>query len=227
MTLTVVRVALASLVSMITMGVAQAVDWTEQSTQGTIDLTTGFVPDPYVIALIAGGENAASETHQSCSGFISNAPDVGLNYNAGSHSLSLYVDSIADTTLVVYDPDGNWHCSDDFASDSAGTNPGMVLSSPASGNYNIWIGTYAVGEFPDVELKISETQPVWDGSGGHPDRGSEIEWGDNNSDWANDGECDDPRFAGPGTALNSTASDRYHDANDCRTLYEQGDIYLR
>ncbi|MFG1498158.1 hypothetical protein ABMA57_16110 [Saccharospirillum sp. HFRX-1] len=227
MKLTVVRFALAGLVSMTTIAVAQAVDWTEQPTQGTINLAVGFLPDPYVVALTAGGEHAASETHQSCSGFISNAPDVDLNYNAGSHSLSLYVDSNADTTLVVYDPDGNWHCSDDFASDSAGTNPGVVLSSPASGNYNIWIGTYAVGEYPDAELKISETQPVWDPSDDHPDSRADIEWGDNSSHWANDGECDDPRFAGPGAAANNTVSDRYHDANDCRMLYDQGEIYLR
>lgn len=227
MKLTVVQVSIAGLVSMLAMGVAQAVDWTEQPTYGSVTLGAGFLPDPYEVSLTAGGDFAASEAHQSCSGYISNAPDVDLNYDAGSHSLSLYVDSDADTTLVVFDPDGNWHCSDDFASDSAGTNPGVVLSSPASGNYNIWIGTYALGEYPNAVLKISETQPAWDEAGGSVSPGSDIEWGDNSSHWANDGECDDPRFAGPGAAANNTVSDRYHDANDCRLRYEQGDIYLR
>lgn len=169
MRLTVVQAALAGLVSMAAIGVAQAVDWTEPPTYGSVSLEVGFLPDTYVVPLTAGGDFAASEVHQSCSGYISDAPDIDLNYSAGSQALSLYVDSDADTTLVVFDPDGNWHCSDDYASDSAGTNPGVVLSSPASGNYHIWIGTYLVGEAPAAELKISETQPVWNETNGSDD----------------------------------------------------------
>lgn len=227
MKLTAVRAAFVGLVSMVLAVSVQAVDWTEQPTYGTVNLNAGFLPDPEVVSITAGGDYAASEAHQSCSGYISNAPDVDLNYQAGSHSLSLYVDSSADTTLVVYDADGNWHCSDDFASDAAGTNPGIVLSNPSSGNYNIWIGTYEVGEYPDVLLKISENQPVWQSAGGDVQSSDDIEWGDNTSEWANDGECDDPRFAGPGAASMNNASDRYHDANDCRTLYLRGELYLR
>ncbi len=54
-----------------------------------------------------------------------------------------------------------------------------------------------------------------------------IEWGDNTSEWANDGECDDPRFAGPGAAETLLDEDRYHDGNDCRRLYQEGRLYLR
>ncbi|PTY36067.1 hypothetical protein BGP77_01745 [Saccharospirillum sp. MSK14-1] len=227
MKMTAVQVAVACLVSIAAIGGAQAADWTAQPTYGSVNLSAGFLPDPHVVSLTAGGEYAASEAHQSCSGYISNAPDVDLNYDAGSHSLALYVDSQADTTLVVYDADGNWHCSDDFASDTAGTNPGIVLSNPSSGNYNIWIGTYEVGEFPPAQLKISETQPVWEASTGDVQSASDIEWGDNTSPWANDGECDDPRFAGPGAASMNNVSDRFHDADDCRSLYQSGEIYLR
>lgn len=222
MKLTVVQVAVAALVSMMTMA-ALAVDWTEPPTYGTVRLDAGFRPDPYVMVLTAGGNDAASETHPSCSGYISNAPDVGLHYQAGSQALSLYVESAADTTLVVYDADGNWHCSDDFASDSAGTNPGVVLSNPASGSYHIWIGTYLLGELPQAQLKISATQPVWN----QVSSSAAIDWGDNSSRWANDGECDDPRFAGPGVAQGNNASDRYRDANDCRLRYQRGEIQLR
>jgi len=54
-----------------------------------------------------------------------------------------------------------------------------------------------------------------------------IEFGDNESAYANDGECDDPRFEGPGTAMTLLGSDELHDANDCRAAYEAGRVVLR
>ncbi|PCI73832.1 MAG: hypothetical protein COB20_15775 [SAR86 cluster bacterium] len=55
---------------------------------------------------------------------------------------------------------------------------------------------------------------------------SSINFGDNASSWANDQECDDPRFAGDGMAPTLVETDRAHDASDCRTLYIAGSIYL-
>ncbi|MEO0882012.1 MAG: hypothetical protein AAFY34_04710 [Pseudomonadota bacterium] len=54
-----------------------------------------------------------------------------------------------------------------------------------------------------------------------------IKFGDDNSAFANDGECDDPRFEGLGMATSLIDSDRLHDASDCLALYESGDIRLR
>ena len=55
-----------------------------------------------------------------------------------------------------------------------------------------------------------------------------IQWGDDDGDWANDGECDDMRFEGPGmTTTPLLESDVKHDATDCRIAYEQGRIKLR
>jgi hypothetical protein len=54
-----------------------------------------------------------------------------------------------------------------------------------------------------------------------------IDFGDDGSEWARDGECDDPRFAGAGVAATLVESDRYHDATDCRTLYRDGRVTLR
>jgi len=53
-----------------------------------------------------------------------------------------------------------------------------------------------------------------------------IEFGDNSSEWANDGECDDPRFVGPGTAVELLDEDIGKDANDCLTLYQAGEVSL-
>lgn len=51
-----------------------------------------------------------------------------------------------------------------------------------------------------------------------------IVWGDNSSPWANDGECDDPRFTGPGAATTLLEENLMRDANDCRILFERGAI---
>jgi hypothetical protein len=53
------------------------------------------------------------------------------------------------------------------------------------------------------------------------------DFGDDSSRWANDGECDDPRFAGEGSADTLLDEDRGHDATDCRRLLKQGRIELR
>lgn len=54
------------------------------------------------------------------------------------------------------------------------------------------------------------------------------DFGDDASDWARDGECDDPRFVGPGmTATLLLPADMRHDATDCRAAWEAGQIELR
>lgn len=59
-------------------------------------------------------------------------------------------------------------------------------------------------------------------------RTSNIIWGDDNGEWANDGECDDMRFEGPGmTTTPLLDEDVKHDATDCRVAYEQGRLELR
>ena len=50
-----------------------------------------------------------------------------------------------------------------------------------------------------------------------------IDFGDDASRFARDGECDDMRFSGPGmTDTLLIDSDIRHDATDCRTAYNQG-----
>lgn len=55
----------------------------------------------------------------------------------------------------------------------------------------------------------------------------DIDFGDDASAWANDGECDDKRFVGPGmTATTLLDGDIGHDASDCRAAWEAGDLTL-
>ena len=60
--------------------------------------------------------------------------------------------------------------------------------------------------------------------------GQDIDFGDDTSEWANDGECDDPRFTGPGAFAGGGALLidvlPMTDATDCRRLFERGEIRL-
>jgi len=53
-----------------------------------------------------------------------------------------------------------------------------------------------------------------------------IDFGDNSSALANDGECDDPRFAGPGMAPSFADVNIQRDAEDCRRLYNAAEVRL-
>lgn len=60
-----------------------------------------------------------------------------------------------------------------------------------------------------------------------PYDGSDVDFGDDSSSYANDDQCDDPRFEGPGVAYTLLESDRMADASDCRAAFEAGTITLR
>ena len=49
-------------------------------------------------------------------------------------------------------PDGQWHCDDDSGD---GTNAQVRFAKPASGVYDIWVGTYSGGTNP-ARLEITE-----------------------------------------------------------------------
>jgi hypothetical protein len=53
-----------------------------------------------------------------------------------------------------------------------------------------------------------------------------IAFGDDSSQWASDGECDDRRFAGPGMAAGLSWEHVGRDATDCRTLHDAGQVRL-
>ncbi|WP_157033309.1 hypothetical protein [Loktanella sp. S4079] len=58
-------------------------------------------------------------------------------------------------------------------------------------------------------------------------KGGIINFGDDNGEWSNDGECDDMRFAGPGmTSTPLLSEDIMHDATDCKTAYDAGRLTL-
>lgn len=122
---------------------------------GHVNLTQGFLPDPHVIQLAAGGTVSTSSQFNNCfAGFVAEAPDVSLNYVvAGGSSLRISAFSDADTTLMVMGPNGELWCVDD----ANGLDPEVYIASPApGGEYDIWVGTLQTGFFPDARLEISE-----------------------------------------------------------------------
>ena len=54
----------------------------------------------------------------------------------------------------------------------------------------------------------------------------DVDFGDDGSRWAYDGECDDPRFEGPGMAQTTIAEGARHDATDCYRAYRGRTIEL-
>ena len=202
---------------------------------GTANLEAGFLPDPHIIEIIPGGGDSADHLGVNCVGFIENSqPDYDLNYQAGGSPLGIFVESDIDTTLVINDPRGNWRCNDDAASlDDA--NPGIFFSKPMSGNYNIWIGTYGASSSSAMTvLAITEyDQDQWGTLDllGKSDASNivvnGINFGDDSSAWANDGECDDPRFEGSGMASTTTEADIRADGTDCSQAFASGTIRVK
>ncbi|MBH5322756.1 hypothetical protein [Aurantiacibacter sediminis] len=121
---------------------------------GTARLSSGFTPDPYTVNVTAGGSLSARNISGNCAGYISNAPDVRLHFDAGSLPLIISAASSSDTTLVINAPDGSWYCDDDGGNN--GLNPRIQMNNPMSGRYEIWIGTYSNGDMASARLDISE-----------------------------------------------------------------------
>lgn len=124
---------------------------------GSIDLVSGFTPDPHTVNISAGGEYDASGLGvDACVGWIATAPDYRVNWTAGSGDLQLVfsVQSDADTTLVVNDAQGNWICNDDGGNN--GLNPAITFVRPQPGQYDIWVGAFTQGELQKSTLNVSE-----------------------------------------------------------------------
>ena len=133
---------------------ALAQDINGRPNYGTVNLRSGFTPDPHVTAVQSGGNINAERLGSGCRGFVSASPDVRLVYSSGSFPLIISVASQADTTLVVNAPDGRWYCDDDGGVN--GLNPALRFDNPQSGRYEIWVGTYGSSRLQPARLNISE-----------------------------------------------------------------------
>ncbi len=146
--------ALAATAAVLLAGPVLAQDVSMEPTFGTLNLMTGYMPDPAVIPMIAGGDIDASSLGATCYGYIAEAPDFRVNYEAGTNfPLIISAVSEVDTTLVINAADGSWHCNDDSGN---GLNPAVSFTSPPSGQYDIWVGVYGEAATAPAGLYISE-----------------------------------------------------------------------
>lgn len=121
---------------------------------GSSALTSGFVPDPFTVGVTGGGPANVSYLGGGCSGYTTSAPSFSVNYTAGAFPLlRFYFIGATDSTIVINTPSGSYFCVDD----SFGTlNPTIDFNSPASGRYDVWIGTFNTGGSVGGTLYVTE-----------------------------------------------------------------------
>lgn len=115
--------------------------------------------------------------------------------------------------------------SNDFANDGECDDPRFAGPGMASSFDAASIGTDATD--CTMLLNAKEIRLVRTQEQSSPEMCAEIVFGDDSSDWAKNGECDDPRFTGPKSASIVNVVDRLKDATDCRLACEAGFVWRR
>lgn len=235
--LKVLTLALTALLALPAANTARAQNLNVEPLFGTTSLQAGFTSTPFTVEVSPGGEDETVNLGDGCYGYIRFAqPDFVLSYQADANPLGVFALSDLDITMAINDPAGDWHCNDDHPYLS-GTNSGIQFNEPLSGDYQIWVGSYesgaesiatllAITEVDETEwasISIGLEEAVYAASF---DLNGDIVFGDDSSGFANDGECDDGRFQGPGVAFGSSSDHLFKDATDCRTQFEAGMISL-
>jgi hypothetical protein len=132
---------------------AQLIIGGQSSNFGRGQLNGGFMPDPFMVQIVSGGNMQAASVGNGCRGWVTNQPDYILNYFSPASFLRFYFVGGGDTTLVVNDAAGQWRCNDD----SWGSlNPTVDIAGPPQGQYDIWIGSYRSGENVRGTLHVTE-----------------------------------------------------------------------
>jgi hypothetical protein len=97
-------------------------------------------------------QNASSvRGNGTCRGWIAEAPSFVVTIDQPQPFLRLFLNSAADTTLVVQYPDGHAECSDD----SYGTLQPSVEGQFPAGTYYVWAGIYRSGMERPYRLSIT------------------------------------------------------------------------
>jgi hypothetical protein len=150
------------------------------------------------------------------SGAITLIPVYGSDYVAGAPY---------DTAGIDFGDDSSSYANNDECDDPRFVGPGMastVLDEDILHDATDCEAAFVAGT---AMLKTTPPEPPRDTSANEVSEiDPSISFGDNASEYANDGECDDPRFAGEKVADILLSADIEHDATDCRTLFDAGDI---
>jgi hypothetical protein len=138
-------------------------------TFGTVSLNAGFTPDPHTVSVVSGGsvDVYAQNIGSGCTGYAATTPDFRIRWSGSAARLRIFfvADGGEDTTLIVNDAVGNWHCNDDHT----GLDPLVELSNPAQGQMDIWVGSYGADDFVTGTLYVTELDyDPGDYTGGSP-----------------------------------------------------------
>lgn len=127
------------------------------------------------------------------------------------------------------------HCTNDSSYLASGA-AGLTITPALDGDYQVWVGTYEKADSgAPATLAVTEySANLWltlNLDAGYNGLlmnmvNNAIDFGDDSGEWANDGECDDPRFVGPGMTLMPPFDHERRDASDCRVLFGLGEIRL-
>jgi len=155
---------MAALVAALVLSVAQTgaasaqacPHWNNSTVFGSTTLNAGFLPDPYVRNLTAGGRVDLSRCIDGAFGWVVTRPDFRLFYNGSSPTgrltFALVSRSSVDPVLLVNAPDGSWHFNDDYR----GFDSALVFTNPMSGQYDVWTGSYNRSSNNPAQLIITE-----------------------------------------------------------------------
>lgn len=108
-------------------------------------------------SVVAGGENyiwncpnVRPGTDQGA-GYFTTAPDFTFDLSGmGGLRLEISVVSRCDSALLINTASANWYYDDD---DNGNLDPKIVLTRPANGYLDVWVGTYD-GEYCDAILSL-------------------------------------------------------------------------
>jgi serine protease Do len=138
-------------------------------------------PDPVTFGgLLAGGGLNIAEVNLDlsqpnpnyvCEGFYSTTPSLALNLPQPMPYLRAFFisdDALADPTLIVRMPDGQWYCGDDSYSTLSPTL--NIIGNPSSGIMRVWVGSYSPDEFVRGTLYLTrrDAAPSENGVAGIP-----------------------------------------------------------
>lgn len=124
---------------------------------GSIKLQRGFIPDPHVVAMVAGGTLDTADLDVNC-GFTSSFPTFAFDLTGGASETFLRIFYTAndgtDTTMVMYTPEQKWLCMDDSTFGSK-KDPVIEFEFAPSGKYVIWLGTKQSDTYAEGNLFIT------------------------------------------------------------------------
>lgn len=138
-------------------------DYTLDPNYGGVELEEGFSDDPHTVEIVSGATDedsvdvSSAGIDPSCYGYATTAPDYRVIWSGSADALRFFFAAEtegSDTTLIINDPSGTWFCNDDF--ESGVYDPLVDIEEPLEGTFDIWVGSYTLGENIPGTLYVTE-----------------------------------------------------------------------